>query len=233
MTVPPVGKSGPFRCFIRPLTSICGSSMYATTASIASRRLCGGMLVAIPTAIPDEPFTRRVREARRQDERLLARLVVVQAELDGVRVDVAEHLRGRAATGAPRCTAWRPASRCRSSRSCPAGRSAGSASRSPGRGGGPARRRSPSRRGGGSSLTPTTFAHLPVRAPGLGQVVHRVEDPAVDRLQPVAHVRQRAAHDHAHGVVEVGGAHLLLEPARLDVPARQLFDAHRLTHPGS
>ena len=33
--------------------------MNATTASIVSRRLCGGMLVAIPTAIPDEPFTSR------------------------------------------------------------------------------------------------------------------------------------------------------------------------------
>ena len=57
--MPPVGKSGPLMCFIRPFTSIDVSSMNATAASIVSRRLCGGMFVAIPTAIPDEPFTSR------------------------------------------------------------------------------------------------------------------------------------------------------------------------------
>src|SRR5215211_4496337 len=50
----------------------------------------------------------------------------------------------------------------------------------------------------------------------------------MDGLQPVAYVRERSPHDHAHGVIEVGGAHLLLEPARLDVPAGQLIDAHWL-----
>ena len=33
--------------------------MAATTASITSPRLCGGMFVAMPTAIPEEPFTSR------------------------------------------------------------------------------------------------------------------------------------------------------------------------------
>ena len=37
----------------------------------------------------------QVGEARRQDQRLLARLVVVGPELDGVGVDVAQHLRGQ------------------------------------------------------------------------------------------------------------------------------------------
>ncbi len=59
MIVPPPGKSGPFTCFIRPLTSISGSSMKALTAPAISRRLCGGMLVAIPTAIPAAPLTSR------------------------------------------------------------------------------------------------------------------------------------------------------------------------------
>ena len=40
-------------------------------------------------------------------------------------------------------------------------------------------------------------------ARGQAHLVHRVEDPAVDRLEAVAHVRQRPADDHAHGVVEV------------------------------
>ena len=48
------------------------------------------------------------------------------------------------------------------------------------------------------------------------EVVHRVEDPAVHGLQPVAHVGQRPADDHAHRVIDVGRAHLLLELALLD-----------------
>ena len=36
--------------------------MMATVASIISLRLCGGMLVVIPTAIPVEPFIRRPLE---------------------------------------------------------------------------------------------------------------------------------------------------------------------------
>ena len=38
----------------------------------------------------------KVREARREDERLAGCLVVVGPEVDGVRVDVAEHLGGEA-----------------------------------------------------------------------------------------------------------------------------------------
>ena len=60
----PVGKSGPFT--ISRISSIVVSSLSAiwssmiwTTAEITSRRLCGGIFVAIPTAIPDVPFTRR------------------------------------------------------------------------------------------------------------------------------------------------------------------------------
>ena len=61
---PPVGKSGPL--MISRISSIVVSSLSAillsiilTTASMTSRRLCGGIFVAIPTAIPDVPFTRR------------------------------------------------------------------------------------------------------------------------------------------------------------------------------
>ncbi len=47
-------------------------------------------------------------------------------------------------------------------------------------------------------------------------VVHRVQHPAVHRLEPVAHLRQRAAHDHAHRVIDVAALHLLLNINRLD-----------------
>jgi hypothetical protein len=58
--------------------------------------------------------------------------------------------------------------------------------------------------------------------------VHRVEHAAVHRLQAVAHVGEGPADDHAHRVVEVGRAHLLLEAARLDVAAGELFDRGHL-----
>ncbi len=56
---PPVGKSGPRTWVMRSVTAASGSSISACVAATTSRRLWGGMLVAIPTAIPDEPFTSR------------------------------------------------------------------------------------------------------------------------------------------------------------------------------
>ena len=47
-------------------------------------------------------------------------------------------------------------------------------------------------------------------------VVHRVEHAPVHRLEPVAHVGQRARHDDAHRVVEVRPLHLQLQVDRLD-----------------
>ncbi len=57
--MPAVGKSGPGTCFIRSSMVASGLSMSATQALTTSFRLCGGMLVAMPTAMPDEPFTSR------------------------------------------------------------------------------------------------------------------------------------------------------------------------------
>src|SRR6187200_592605 len=64
--IAPVGKSGPFTCRASRSESIVGSSIIATSAETISRRLCGGMLVAIPTAMPAEPLTSRFgnREGR-------------------------------------------------------------------------------------------------------------------------------------------------------------------------
>ena len=57
---PPVGKSGPGMCFINSLILISLFSIKANVPSIISPRLCGGMLVAIPTAIPPAPLTKRL-----------------------------------------------------------------------------------------------------------------------------------------------------------------------------
>ena len=40
-------------------------------------------------------------------------------------------------------------------------------------------------------------------------LVHRKENAPVHRLQAVAHVGQRARHDHAHGVIEIAALHFL------------------------
>src|SRR5690625_5955263 len=59
----PEGKSGPL---MRSRHASSSSGLVASgldsshwTALATSRRLCGGMLVAIPTAIPEEPLTSR------------------------------------------------------------------------------------------------------------------------------------------------------------------------------
>ena len=60
---PAVGKSGPLTRSMAASSSssavACGCSKAQTTAEETSRRLCGGMLVAIPTAMPDEPLSSR------------------------------------------------------------------------------------------------------------------------------------------------------------------------------
>ena len=40
-------------------------------------------------------------------------------------------------------------------------------------------------------------------------LVHRVEDAPVHGFQAVAHVGQRAADDHAHGIIEIAALHLV------------------------
>ena len=44
---------------------------------------------------------------------------------------------------------------------------------------------------------------------GVPVLVHRIEDAPMHRLEAVARIRQRARHDHAHGVIEVTALHLL------------------------
>ena len=57
--IPAVGKSGPGMNCIRSWTVAFGSWTRWITASITSPMLWGGMFVAMPTAIPADPFTRR------------------------------------------------------------------------------------------------------------------------------------------------------------------------------
>ncbi len=56
--IPPVGKSGPLTILIKSSTGASLFFIIWIKPSIISFRLCGGILVAIPTAIPDVPFRR-------------------------------------------------------------------------------------------------------------------------------------------------------------------------------
>src|SRR3712207_6660231 len=64
------------------------------------------------------------------------------------------------------------------------------------------------------------------------QLVHAVQDAAVDGLEAVAHVGQRAPDDDRHRVVEIRRAHLVLERAGLDVSASDDVSGHAFSPPG-
>jgi hypothetical protein len=57
--LPPSGKSGPFTFSMRLATEASGFSMSRMHARSTSARLCGGTFVAMPTAMPEVPFTSR------------------------------------------------------------------------------------------------------------------------------------------------------------------------------
>ncbi len=56
------------------------------------------------------------------------------------------------------------------------------------------------------------------------RVVHAEEHPAVHRLESVADVGQGAAHDHAHGVVEIRRPHLVRDLDLLYAAFESLHD---------
>src|SRR5579872_1210642 len=56
----PVGKSGPLMCLHTSFNVDLGSSNSIRQASTTSFKLCGGISVAMPTAIPDAPFNKTV-----------------------------------------------------------------------------------------------------------------------------------------------------------------------------
>ena len=204
-------------------------------ASITSPRLCGGMLVAMPTAMPLAPLTSRFGKRAGRTVGSCAAVVVVGLEIDRVLVDVVQQRVGGAWRGAPRCSASPPADRRPSSRNCPGRRSAAGAWRNPAPCA-PWRRR--------SRVSPCGW-YLPITSPTMradlrnGAVpvvaafLHGVEDAPMHRLQAVAHVGQRARHDHAHGVIEVGALHLLFDGNGRDVERRRETGGRQGVNPGS
>ena len=58
--MPAVGKSGAGMCSISSSILRSGFLSNARQAATTSPRLCGGIFVAIPTAIPEEPLINRL-----------------------------------------------------------------------------------------------------------------------------------------------------------------------------
>ena len=213
----PVGKSGPLTNCIRSSGVASGLSIRWTVASMTSPRLWGGMLVAMPTAMPWLPLTSRFGKRAGSTVGLLDLARVVVDEVDGVLVDAVEHRAWRAGPGGTRCSGRRPAGR-RASRSCPWGAISGW------------RRREVLAHAHQGVVdrrvaVGVVLAHDVAGDPGAlhggpvgagAEVVHAPEDPAVHRLEAVAGVGQGPRHDDRHRVVEEGALHLLLDLDRLD-----------------
>ena len=121
-------------------------------AATTSTRLCGGMLVAIPTAMPEAPLTSRFGNAAGQHRRLGLAAVVVRRRSRRRPRRCSSSSAARRPPAGTRCSAWPPARR-RGSRSCRARRPAAPASRTAGPCA-PARRRSRRRRAGGACPSP-------------------------------------------------------------------------------
>ena len=164
----------------------------------------------------------QVREPRRQHDRLAPALVVVGHEVDGVGVDVAQHLdrqrrqpalrvahgRGRVAVLVAEVAL---AVHQRVAQREPLGHAH-------------------QRVVGGAVAVRVVLAQHVAHHRGALRVgavrlqaalVHREQHAPVHRLEAVAHVGQRAAHDHAHRVIEVAAAHLLRQVALLDATVAQ------------
>ena len=177
--------------------------------------------------MPGGAVDQQVREAGRQDQRLLRRFVVVGAEVDGVGVDVAQQLgreAGQARLGVPHRRRRVVVDRAEVALAVDEHVAQRELLRHP-------HQRVVDRR---VAVGVVLAHHLAddegALAVGAGRlqadVVHRVEDAAMDRLEPVAGVRQRPPDDHAHRVIEVRRTHLFLETAVFDV-ARQSVKRHQ------
>ena len=126
-----------------------GVSIRCSAASHSSAALCGGIEVAMPTAMPCAPLASRLGKAAGSTTGSSSLAVVGRAEIDRVLVDAVEQQARD--LGQPRLGVahGRRRYRRRYCRNCPARRPADSAARNPARAA-PARRRSPGRHAGGT-----------------------------------------------------------------------------------
>ncbi len=179
-------------------------------ASITSPRLWGGMLVAMPTAMPPEPLTSRLGNLDGSTDGSLQRAVVVLPELDRILVEVVEHGAGDLGEPAFGVAVGRRrivVDGAEVALAVDQREAHGEVLRH-------AHQRVVDRQ---VAVRVILAHHLADHARALdvllvvveAQLVHAEQDAPVHGLQAVAHVGQRARHDHAHGVIEIGALHLV------------------------
>ena len=224
MIVAPVGKSGPLTNFISSPGVDSGLSRKCTTASIVSPRLCGGMFVAMPTAIPPEPFTSRFGKRLGRTtgccsypSKFGTKSTVSASMSRSISIAMGRETRlgvpvrgGRIAVDGAEVAV--PVDERVAQRPVLGHPDEGVVH-------------------GLVAVRVVLLQHvadhgggLAVRAVGaVARLEHRPEDPLVDRLQPVADVGQRAADDDRHRVVEVRALDLVLELDVLDAAGEQVL----------
>jgi hypothetical protein len=196
---------------------ISGSSIIATTASIVSPTLC-------PDGDTGCSVDQEVGNAGRENQWLHAAVVVGRRGVDGLLVDVAEHLGGdrrEPRLGVPHGGGLELA-RAEVALSV----DEGVARRE-------VLRETYQRVVDGAVAVWVVVTHHgsdDIRALSVGPVglqtgvVHREQDAAVNGLQAIPNVREGTPDDHAHRVVEIRGPHLVFQFLGLDSPVA--VDAH-------
>ncbi len=201
------------------------------SAWTTSMRLCGAMLVAMPTAMPLAPLTSRLGSAAGSTDGLGLAAVVVGLEVDRVLVDRRRHRLG-GGVHADLGVAHR------------GGRIVLRAEVAV-----PVEQRQPQRPGlheayervidravavGVEATHDLTDGPSALGVPAVApqaHVVHRVEDAPLDGLEPVAGIRQGARVDHRIGVLEEARSHLVahvgVDDVLLEVLLRSLLAAAR------
>ena len=184
----------------------------AMTPSITSRMLCGGMLVAMPTAMPDDPLTSRFGIGRRKDGRFFGRLVEVGNEVDRLLVEIAHHLFGErlepgfgVAVGGRRIAVDRAKVPLAVDQDVPHVEVLRQADERV------VRRRVAVRMVVADHLADDLRAFAVGTVRRQSHLPHRIQHAAMRRLQAVAHVRQRAPDDYAHRVIHVRALHLVFD----------------------
>ncbi len=164
----------------------------------------------------------QIGEARRQDRRLLLLAVVIGLEIDGVGIDILDQSQGR-----PREARFGVAHGRRAVAVHRAEIALAVDQREAHREGLRHAHQGVIDRGVAMGMVFTHHLADDARRFHIGAVgqeivfLRRMEDAPMHRFQAVAHVRQGAAHDHAHRISEIGAFHLLGDRNRTDVGGRR------------
>ena len=202
--MPPVGKSGPLTHFSSDFDFASGLSIRCSAASQSSAALCGGIEVAMPTAMPCAPLASRFGKPPGSTTGSLRLAVVIGAELDAVLVDAIEqqprdvgHARFGVAVGGGIIAVDIAEIALAVDQRIARGEILRQAHH------GVVDRLVAMRMERAHHVADDLGGFLERRAGVEPQQAHAVEDAPVHRLQPVAGVRQRAMHDGRERIGEI------------------------------